>query len=102
MTALALLMVLGGVLFLVVSSVGILRLPDFYTRAHAVGATETLGAMLVLGGFALYQGAALTSLKLLLILAFLAVANPTATHVLARAALRSGVEIWSRRKGEGG
>jgi multicomponent Na+:H+ antiporter subunit G len=43
------LMVIGG-LFLAISSIGLLRLPDFYTRAHAVGKAETLGSMLVLGG----------------------------------------------------
>ncbi|MGH7830617.1 MAG: monovalent cation/H(+) antiporter subunit G [Candidatus Binatia bacterium] len=85
---------ISGTLFLFVSCVGLLRLPDFYTRAHAVGKAETLGSMLVLVGLALYNGAALSSVKLLLILAVIVVTNPTATHALTRAAMRSGLKIW--------
>jgi multicomponent Na+:H+ antiporter subunit G len=91
---LAVLLLLGGAGFLLVSCVGLLRLPDFYTRAHAVGKAETLGSMLILVGLALYNGAALSSVKLLLILAIIAVTNPTATHALTRAAMRSGLKIW--------
>ncbi|MBM4298748.1 MAG: monovalent cation/H(+) antiporter subunit G [Deltaproteobacteria bacterium] len=89
----AALMVIGGV-FLLISSIGLLRLPDFYTRAHAVGKSETLGSMLVLGGLALNQGADLTSVKILLILVVIFITNPTATHALTRSAYRSGVAIW--------
>jgi multicomponent Na+:H+ antiporter subunit G len=85
---------LGGAVFLLVSCAGLLRLPDFYTRAHAVGKAETLGSMLILVGLILYNGATLTSVKLLLILAIIAVTNPTATHALTRAAMRSGLKIW--------
>jgi multicomponent Na+:H+ antiporter subunit G len=91
---LAVLLLLGGAAFLLVSCVGLLRLPDFYTRAHAVGKAETLGSMLILSGLALYNGAALSSVKLLLILTIIAVTNPTATHALTRAAMRSGLKIW--------
>jgi multicomponent Na+:H+ antiporter subunit G len=91
---LAVLLLLGGAVFLLVSCVGLLRLPDFYTRAHAVGKAETLGSMLILSGLALYNGAVLSSVKLLLILTIIAVTNPTATHALTRAAMRSGLKIW--------
>jgi multicomponent Na+:H+ antiporter subunit G len=87
------LMVAGGV-FLLVSSIGLLRLPDFYCRAHAVGKAETLGSMLVLGGLAAHNGADLTSFKILLTLGIILITNPTATHALMRAAFRSGVAIW--------
>jgi multicomponent Na+:H+ antiporter subunit G len=93
-TILAAILLVGGTVFLLVSCVGLLRLPDFYTRAHAVGKAETLGSMLVLIGLAIYNGAALSSLKLLLILVIIAVTNPTATHALTRAAMRSGLKIW--------
>lgn len=89
----ATLMVIGGV-FLAISCLGLLRLPDFYTRAHAVGKAETLGSMLVLGGLAVHNGADLTSVKILLILAIIFITNPTATHALTRAAFRSGLAIW--------
>jgi multicomponent Na+:H+ antiporter subunit G len=94
MVLVAAIFLIGGAIFLLVSCVGLLRLPDFYTRAHAVGKAETLGSMLVLIGLALYNGATLSSVKLLLILAIIAVTNPTATHALTRAAMRSGLKIW--------
>jgi len=94
MSFVAVIFLLAGAFFLLVSCVGLLRLPDFYTRAHAVGKAETLGSMLILVGLALYNGAALSSLKLFLILAIIAVTNPTATHALTRAAMRSGLKIW--------
>ena len=87
------LMITGGV-FLLVSSIGLLRLPDFYCRAHAVGKAETLGSMLVLGGLAAHNGADLTSFKILLTVGIIFITNPTATHALMRAAFRSGVTIW--------
>ena len=101
MTVLALPLILGGLFFLTVSALGVLRFPDFYSRTHAVGKAETLGAVLVLGGLALSNGLALSSLKLVLILLFIALANPTATHALARSAFRTGLEVWTRR-GRGG
>lgn len=100
MTVLVVLFLVGGAVFLCVSCVGLIRLPDFYTRAHAVGKAETLGSMLILVGLALYNGASLSSVKLLLVLGIVAVTNPTATHALARAAIRSGLEIWRARKGD--
>ena len=93
-----LLMITGGV-FLLVSSIGLLRLPDFYCRAHAVGKAETLGSMLVLGGLAAHNGADLTSFKILLTVGIIFITNPTATHALMRAAFRSGVTIWKNGDG---
>jgi len=93
-TILAAILVFCGLFFLTVSSVGIIRLPDFYTRTHAVGKSETLGAMLVIGGLAIYNGLELSTVKLLLMLLFIALVNPTATHVIARAAIRSALQPW--------
>ena len=100
MTVLSAVLMLGGAFFLMVSCIGLIRLPDFYTRTHAVGASETLGAILVICGLAIYNGWAIGSLKLLLILVFVVIANPTATHAISQAALRSGLEPWTR-KGRG-
>lgn len=97
--SLALVLVFGGLFFVLVSSLGLIRLPDFYTRSHALGKSDTLGSILVLGGLAVYGGLSLSSFKLLLILVFVALGNPTATHALMRAALRSRQEMWSRREG---
>ncbi len=100
-TALAVILMLGGAFFLVVSCLGLMRLPDYYSRNHAVGKSETLGIMLVLAGLAVYNGFTLTSFKLVLILIFVMIANPTATHIILRAALRSGLQPWTlKTKGD--
>jgi multicomponent Na+:H+ antiporter subunit G len=85
-----------GLLFILLGVVGILRLPDFYTRLHAMGKCDTLGVALVLMALAVYEGWSLSSAKLLLISVFIGLANPTATHALGRAALKSGLQPWSR------
>jgi len=97
-TIVAMVLMLGGVFFLTVSSIGLLRLPDFYARTHAVGKSETLGAILTLSGLAVYNGWELSTFKILFILIFVLIANPTATHAIARAALRSGLPPWTRKK----
>ena len=78
---------LGGVAFALIGSVGLMRMPDFYTRLHAAGITDTLGAGLILLGLMLQAGWTLISVKLLLILIFLWFTGPIATHALSRAAL---------------
>ncbi len=99
MTILAIIFMLAGVFFLAVSCIGIMRLPDFYSRIHAVGKSETLGAILLLGGLAFYNGLSIDSLKFLFILVFVLIANPAAAHLLGRAALRSRLDLWTRRDG---
>lgn len=84
----------AGGFFLSVSSIGLLRLPDFYSRAHAAGKSETLGAILVLSGIVVHHGLDDTGAKLLLTLLLVAGTNPAAIHVLARAAVRSGLQVW--------
>ncbi len=93
-TIIAAVFVLGGLFFMAVSSIGIIRLPDFYSRIHGVGKSETLGSILMLIGLAIYEGFELNSAKLLLIMVFIFFANPTATHIIARAAFRAGLEPW--------
>jgi multicomponent Na+:H+ antiporter subunit G len=94
----AIILIAAGVFFLTVSVLGLLRFPDFYSRTHAVGKSETLGAILVLGGLAVYNGLQLSTVKILFILLFALIANPTATHAVARAALRTGLQPWTRQK----
>ena len=97
MTILAVILMLGGAFFLTVSCIGLIRLPDFYSRTHAVGKSETLGAMLLLVGLAIYNGWSVVSLKILLISLFVLIANPSATHAISRAALYCGLEPWTRK-----
>jgi multicomponent Na+:H+ antiporter subunit G len=92
----AIVLIVGGVFFLLVSSVGLIRLPDFYTRTHAVGKSDTLGIMLTLAGLAVYNGLELSTVKIVIIILFVMLANPTATHAIARAAIRTGLVPWAR------
>ena len=84
--------ILVGLFFVVVGAVGVLRLPDFYTRLHAAGMTDTLGAELVIVGLIIRSGFTLDSAKLLLIGAFLLITSPTSTHAIANAAHASGLK----------
>jgi multicomponent Na+:H+ antiporter subunit G len=88
--------IVGGSLFAITGGVGVLRLPDFYTRLHGASITDTAGAGLIVLGLMLQAGPTLVTAKLVLILAFLFVTGPAATHALARAALISGVTPWLR------
>ena len=88
----------SGAFFLMVSSIGLIRLPDFYTRAHAVGKSDTLGVMLTLSGLAVYNGLDLSTVKLIIIILFVMITNPTATHAIVRSALRFGLPLWTRSK----
>lgn len=85
------LLITGGA-FGIIGSIGLLRFPDFYTRLHASGITDTLCAVLIVFGLMLQSGLSLLTLKMLLILLFLLFTTPTATHALARAAVLDGLE----------
>jgi len=98
MIVVSVLLILIGLFFLGVSALGAIRLPDFYTRSHAIGVTDTLGTLLVLGGLVAFYGISLITAKLLFLLLFVYIANPTVTHVLVRAAVKSGLKPWVREK----
>lgn len=86
------LLLLAGGCFSIIGGVGVLRMPDFYTRLHAAGITDTLGAMLILAGLMIQGGLTMITVKLVLILLFLLFTSPTASHALAKAALIDGVK----------
>ena len=85
------LLIAGGAFFSLVGGIGLLRMPDFYTRMHAASVTETLGAGLMLAGLMVHAGLTLVAVKLAMIGLLILFASPTASHVLAKAALRSGL-----------
>ena len=89
-------LLVSGFLFILFGIIGVLRLPDFYSRLHAQGKCDTLGVALMLGALALHEGWSLTSAKILTIVFFIVLANPTATHALGRAALLAGLEPWTK------
>ncbi|OGA27773.1 MAG: sodium:proton antiporter [Betaproteobacteria bacterium RIFCSPLOWO2_02_FULL_65_24] len=83
---------LAGGFFSMVGGLGLLRMPDFYTRMHAASVTDTVGAGLILLGLALQAGFSLVSAKLFIIGLLLFFSNPTATHALAQAGLARGLK----------
>ena len=85
------LLLAGGVLG-IVGGIGIHRFPEFYSRLHAAGITDTLCAMLILAGLGLQAGWSIAAFKLALIFLFLFLTSPTASHALANAALHSGLK----------
>jgi multicomponent Na+:H+ antiporter subunit G len=91
-------LMLVGLLFLIVAAVGMVRLPDVYTRSHAVALTDSLGAVFLLGGLAVQQGFSPNALRILVVLSLLYVLNPVIAHATMRAARRSGVKPWTREK----
>tara|TARA_R110002095_G_scaffold112512_2_gene98247 strand:- start:557 stop:892 length:336 start_codon:yes stop_codon:yes gene_type:complete len=84
-------LVLGGLLG-VIGGIGLHRFPDFYTRLHAIGITDTLCAALFLLGLAFQAGLTIASFKLFLIFAFIFFTSPTASHLLANAAMLGGLK----------
>ncbi len=84
------LLTLGGV-NLLVGGIGVLRMPDLYTRMHAASLTDSMGAILVILGIMLQAGLSLATVKLGAILAFLLLTSPTAANALAASALLAGV-----------
>lgn len=93
----------AGIFFMFASTIGLIRLPDLYCRMHATGKADTLGITLSLSGVALYvlnDGLTLTniilSIKIMTIAVFWFIANPTATHAIARSAYESGVKPWTK------
>ena len=82
----------AGAAFCVIGALGLVRMPDFYTRVHAAGIADTAGAGLMLLGMILQAGVTLITVKLLMIGLLLLFTSPTATHALAKAALARGLK----------
>lgn len=82
-----------GAAFCVLSGIGMLRMPDFYSRCHAAGLGDTMGALLITLGLILQSPSLLIVAKLLFILAFLWVTGPVATHALVKAAYAKGIRV---------
>lgn len=82
---------LGGAFFVLAGGIGVIRLPDVYTRSHAAGMTDTLGVGLILIGLMFQGGLTLVTVKLILILVFIAFTSPTSTHALIHTVHASGI-----------
>mgnify|MGYP001816923161 CR=1 FL=1 len=94
-----------GLLFFTGGTVGIIRFPDFYSRMHPAGKLDTFGQVMTIGTLALYvaasHGSLLTALKIVLIVVFIFLTSPTATHAIVDAGVRAGLRPWEKQqKGE--
>lgn len=88
-------LLVGGSGLCVVGGLGLLRLPDVYTRAHAAGINDTLGSWAILLGLMLQAGFGLLTVKLAMIGLFMALAGPVSSHALLKAAYAHGVRVHS-------
>jgi len=84
-----------GLFFTFVSTAGVIRLPDVFSRAHTASQADTLGAGFTLAAVALTLGWQSATVKTVLLLVFIFVTNPTAAHAIARAAYEEGIEPWT-------
>ena len=82
----------AGGFFVLVGGIGALRMPNLYTRMHAASVTDSLGAVLVLGGIMVQAGLTLATIKLAAILLLLLITSPTASYALAHSALLAGIK----------
>ena len=104
LSVIAAIFIVAGLFFFTAGTIGILRLPDFYTRLHAAGKCDSLAAVLFVVGIMLYTvqdfsfATLLVALKILLIAVFVFIASPTATHAITEAALILGVKPWERKE----
>ena len=85
-------MLTAGSAFVFIGGLGALRMPNLYTRMHAASLTDTMAAVLILGGIMLQAGLTLATIKLAAILLFLLLTSPTASNALASAAILSGMQ----------
>lgn len=80
-----------GCAFCLIGGLGMLRMPDFYTRSHAASLTDTLGATLILLGLGFQAGLGLIAVKLFFIFIFLYITSPTSAHALVKSAYSHGL-----------
>jgi multicomponent Na+:H+ antiporter subunit G len=88
-------LLLAGTGFFVVGTIGILRLPDLFTRLHALTKADNLGLGLVVFALALQSGSVMAALKLVLIWLLVLLASSSTSFLMARAALRNGIRPWT-------
>ena len=95
------LLLLGSLFFFLASAIGMIRLPDFYSRLHASGNSETMGLMLASLGLVIYElctGSVLTAIKLVIIFLLVFLENTIGTHIMGKAALKSGHPVKAEDK----
>jgi multicomponent Na+:H+ antiporter subunit G len=102
MVIVAVICLILGLLFFTGGSVGIIRFPDFYSRLHPAGKLDTMGVLMSMTGMACYAldhfalDTLLTSVKIMLIVVFIFITSPTATHAIMDAGARAGLQPWTK------
>ena len=106
--SLVILLLIVGLFFMLSGTIGFVRFPDFYSRMHATGKCDTLGEGLMLFALIIYmigyegiyngdlEHALFISIKILFLIIFILLANPTSTHAIAKAAYDVGLEPWKK------
>ncbi len=102
----AIALLVTGLFFFLAGAIGVIRFPDFYSRLHPAGMLDSLGLLLSMAGIALYTllhdgfsiASLLTSLKIMLIVVFVYITSPTATHAIIDAGIRAGLKPWTKNK----
>jgi multicomponent Na+:H+ antiporter subunit G len=106
LTLLVGLLMVGGLFFFFSGAVGMIRFPDFYSRLHPAGMIDSLGVLLTMAGLALFAlfdgGISMASIlnftKIVLIVVFIYITSPTATHAIIDAGIRAGLQPWTKKK----
>ena len=89
-------LIIIGVIFMLISSIGLLRFPDFYIRMSAITKGATLGLGLILSGMGIYFNEPDMLLKVMLIIGFTFLTSPVAAHVIGRTAVRNKIPFWDK------
>lgn len=103
MSLLVAILLICGLIFFTGGSVGILRMPDFYSRLHPAGKLDTAGQFITMSAIALYilqdfnLHNLLTATKIVLIVIFVYITSPTATHAIVDAGVRAGLAPWTKK-----
>jgi len=100
----AVILLFCGLFFFTGGAVGIIRFPDFYSRLHPAGKLDTAGLLMSMAGMALYTvqdwsvNSLLTGCKIILIVVFVFITSPTATHAIIDAGVRAGLRPWTKKE----
>ena len=95
--ALSYLIIAAGCFMVFTSVIGVFRMPDFFTKMHAASVGDSFGCPLILIGLAIYGGLNILSFKIILLILFLFITNPSASYALAQAALKDGVNPYGEK-----
>ena len=102
MNILAAILLIGGLIFFAGGAIGILRFPDFYSRLHPAGKLDTAVQFMMMAAVALFVlqdlswHSFLTAAKIILIVIFVFITSPTATHAIVDAGVRAGLKPWKK------